>query len=54
MSLWQKPTLKPTTLPERLAYDELLADQLTLALVRQTQRDRKGQALKGTGALQDA
>ena len=38
----------------RLAYDELLANQLTLALVRQTQRDRKGRALKGTGALQDA
>jgi ATP-dependent DNA helicase RecG len=35
----------------RLAYDELLANQLALAMVRQHQKRRKGRAIKGTGAL---
>jgi len=35
----------------RLAYDELLADQLALALVRNQQRQRPGRALIGDGAL---
>jgi ATP-dependent DNA helicase RecG len=38
----------------RLAYDELLANQLALALVRASQRQRPGRALKGTGALRKA
>ncbi|WP_158963843.1 ATP-dependent DNA helicase RecG [Chachezhania sediminis] len=37
----------------RLAYDELLAHQLTLALARQTARKGKGIASRGTGKLQD-
>ena len=36
----------------RLAYDELLAHQLTLALVRRTARRRKGRSSAGTGRLQ--
>lgn len=36
---------------ERLAYDELLANQLTIALVRSRQKKSSGRALKGTGAL---
>lgn len=36
---------------QRLAYDELLANQLALALVRQHQRKRAGRSLKGTGTL---
>ncbi|MEX1148226.1 MAG: OB-fold nucleic acid binding domain-containing protein, partial [Sphingomonadales bacterium] len=35
----------------RLAYDELLANQLALALVRQRQRRRKGRVLDGDGHL---
>ncbi|MBK5919832.1 ATP-dependent DNA helicase RecG [Rhodothalassium salexigens] len=35
----------------RLAYDELLANQLALALVRQRARRRKGRALTGDGRL---
>ena len=35
----------------RLAYDELLADQVMLAVVRRRTRDRKGCALIGDGAL---
>lgn len=35
----------------RLAYDELLANQLALALVRAHQKRRKGRALKGDGRL---
>ncbi|KAB2540744.1 ATP-dependent DNA helicase RecG [Salipiger aestuarii] len=35
----------------RLAYDELLAHQLTLALARSHRRSKKGMALIGTGAL---
>jgi ATP-dependent DNA helicase RecG len=36
----------------RLAYDELLAHQLTLALARQVERRKKGRVSKGTGRLQ--
>lgn len=35
----------------RLAYDEFLADQLALALVRRSQRSRPGRAFTGDGAL---
>ena len=35
----------------RLAYDELLANQLALAMVRQHQKRRKGRSIKGDGAL---
>lgn len=38
---------------ERLAYDELLANQLALLLVRRDTRARKGRALPGTGQLTD-
>ena len=45
------------TLPEkprrRLAYDELLAGQLALGLVRRRVRARPGRALTGNGALRD-
>ena len=37
----------------RLAYDELLADQLALAVIRQHHRGRGGRALPGTGLLQN-
>ncbi|MDZ4735520.1 MAG: ATP-dependent DNA helicase RecG, partial [Rhodospirillaceae bacterium] len=36
---------------ERLAYDELLANQLALALVRQHQRRQRGRSLSGDGVL---
>ncbi|MDX1402096.1 MAG: ATP-dependent DNA helicase RecG, partial [Kiloniellales bacterium] len=36
---------------ERLAYDELLANQLALALVRRKQRRKAGRSLKGDGGL---
>ncbi len=36
---------------DRLAYDELLANQLALALVRQSARSRRGRALVGDGRL---
>ncbi len=36
---------------ERLAYDELLANQLTLALVRRQRRRRPGRAIAGDGNL---
>ena len=36
----------------RLAYDELLAGQVAVALVRRRQRERPGRALAGTGELQ--
>ncbi len=36
----------------RLAYDELLAHQLTLALARQTERKQRGMTSVGTGVLQ--
>ena len=38
---------------ERLAYDELLANQLSLALVRRKFRRQNGRAWKPTGALHD-
>ena len=37
---------------QRLAYDELLASQVAIALVRRRQRNRPGRALVGTGELQ--
>lgn len=37
---------------QRLAYDELMAHQLTLALARQSARRGTGRASRGTGALQ--
>ena len=39
---------------ERLAYDELLANQLALLLVRRDTRARRGRALPGTGTLTEA
>ena len=36
---------------QRLAYDELLANQLALAMVRQHQKRRKGRSIKGNGSL---
>ena len=38
---------------DRLAYDELLANALALMLVRQANRKRRGQALKGDGSRRD-
>ncbi|MGR3486157.1 MAG: ATP-dependent DNA helicase RecG [Paracoccaceae bacterium] len=38
----------------RLAYDELLAHQLTLALARAKVRRKRGRTSQGTGALRDA
>ena len=38
---------------ERLAYDELLANQLTLALVRRQRRRRPGRAIAGDGNLRN-
>ena len=37
----------------RLAYDELLAHQVTLALARAAQKRRAGRSTRGTGVLQD-
>ncbi|MGG5821719.1 ATP-dependent DNA helicase RecG [Falsiroseomonas sp. HW251] len=37
----------------RLAYDELLASQVAIGLVRRRQRNRPGRSLEGTGELQD-
>ena len=37
----------------RLAYDELLANQLALQLIRRAHRQRKGQAVCGDGSLTD-
>ncbi len=46
------PAEPPGPLPrQRLAYDELVADQLSLALVRRRRRERPGRALTGDGAL---
>ena len=39
---------------DRLAYDELLANQLALLLVRRDTRARRGRALAGNGRLSDA
>ncbi|KIN65185.1 ATP-dependent DNA helicase RecG [Sulfitobacter noctilucicola] len=38
---------------ERLAYDELFAHQITLALARQKERRKKGKATKGDGHLRE-
>ncbi len=38
---------------QRLAYDELLAKQLSLALVRRELRAKKGRSIKGTGAMRE-
>jgi len=38
---------------ERLAYDELFAHQLTLALARQVERRKKGRVSQGDGRLRD-
>jgi ATP-dependent DNA helicase RecG len=44
--------LEPTTAArQRLAYDELLANQLALLLIRANQRGGKGRAIGGTGKL---
>jgi ATP-dependent DNA helicase RecG len=46
--------LLPTTpARERLAYDEIFASQLAVALVRARRHRQKGRALVGTGALTD-
>jgi ATP-dependent DNA helicase RecG len=39
---------------ERLAYDEIFANQLALMLVRASSRRRRGQPLQGDGRLRDA
>src|SRR5207244_1091093 len=45
--------LEPQTAArERLAYDEILASQLAVALVRALRRRRPGRVIAGTGALQ--
>ena len=43
-----------TVARDRLAYDEVFANQLALMLVRQSSRARRGRALAGTGRLRDA
>src|SRR5438034_2162215 len=43
--------LPSTPARERLAYDEILASQLAVALVRALRRRRPGRVLAGTGAL---
>jgi len=44
--------LEPTTpARQRLAYDELLANQLALLLIRSHMRETRGRAITGTGAL---
>src|SRR5205814_969697 len=44
--------LPATPVRERLAYDEILASQLAVALVRARRRRRPGRLLAGTGELQ--
>jgi ATP-dependent DNA helicase RecG len=52
MRALQAPAEPPGPLPrQRLAYDELLADQLSLALARRRRRARPGRALQGDGDL---
>ncbi|HJR57368.1 MAG TPA: ATP-dependent DNA helicase RecG [Rhizomicrobium sp.] len=47
--------LSPLTLPrQRLAYDELLANQLALVLIRARLREGKGRPVTGTGKLKAA
>lgn len=46
--------LDPESLPrQRLAYDEILANQLALALVRARMKKQKGRVIKGDGQLRD-
>jgi ATP-dependent DNA helicase RecG len=50
----QAPEVLPGPLPRRrLAYDELLAGQVALALMRGRMRSRAGRALRGDGTMQD-
>jgi ATP-dependent DNA helicase RecG len=50
----QAPVEEPGAPPrQRLAYDELLAGQVALGLVRRRSRERPGRALRGDGALRD-
>ncbi|WP_028794925.1 ATP-dependent DNA helicase RecG [Thalassobaculum salexigens] len=47
--------MEPDSLPrQRLAYDEILANQLALALVRARMKKQKGRIIKGDGRLRDA
>ena len=47
--------VQPTTpARSRLAFDELLANQLALALIRERMREQKGRALQGDGRLRQA
>lgn len=51
----QAPEAEPGDAPrKRLAYDELLAGQVALGLVRRRSRDRPGRALRGDGALRES
>jgi ATP-dependent DNA helicase RecG len=45
-------SIPPTPARRRLAYDELLADQLALAAIRRHHREAGGRAMAGTGKLQ--
>lgn len=46
--------LEPEALPrQRLAYDEILANQLALALVRARMKKQKGRVIRGDGHLRD-
>ena len=47
----EKDLLPESKIRERLAYDELLANQLTLALVRHRQRRINGRSFHGDGSL---
>nr|WP_230164650.1 ATP-dependent DNA helicase RecG [Roseomonas sp. CECT 9278] len=50
----QAPDSEPGEAPrKRLAYDELLAGQVALGLVRRRSRDRPGRALRGDGTLRE-
>jgi ATP-dependent DNA helicase RecG len=57
---WREALIRVHTDPtdakarERLAYDELFANQLAFALVRASSRRRRGQPLQGDGRLRDA
>lgn len=42
------------TARQRLAYDELLSNQLALSLVRRNMKQRGGRAIRGDGSLEDA
>ena len=47
-----RPTCPPASPPwQRLAYDELLAGQLALALVRQSLKSQPGRGIEGDGAV---